>query len=215
MPIGMPGCPEFACCTASIASARIALASSARAFIRSLPSGRGTKSAPIITGAAAQAPQRDRPLSGSGLRDRSRRLLAVLALAHELDAKLLQLAVEMSTLEADALRDAGNIAALASDVVLEINSFKGIPRVAQRLVERQVMRDRRHCSWVGQGARDFLLRDLIARASERQRAHDALQLRQVAGPFEIAQCVQRGGCQLARRRLARLHHTRQREVGDV
>src|SRR4051812_10088930 len=30
MPIGMPGCPEFAFCTASIARARIALASSVR-----------------------------------------------------------------------------------------------------------------------------------------------------------------------------------------
>src|SRR5690348_12872928 len=72
-----------------------------------------------------------------------RRLFAVLALAHELDAELLQLAVEMSALETDALRDARDIAALARDVVLEVDALEGVARVAQRLVERQVVRHRR------------------------------------------------------------------------
>src|SRR5207344_1700593 len=60
MPIGMPGWPEFACCTASIASARMALASSTRSVIGfSWRTGGVGGTCAIITGGAASARFRD------------------------------------------------------------------------------------------------------------------------------------------------------------
>src|SRR3970040_1943907 len=91
MPIGIPGCPEFARCTASIASARIALASSTRASIQVFLARGGRKSANYIWRGPA-------PNGDLGL--------AVAVPAGETDAELLELPIEVRALEPDGLRHA-------------------------------------------------------------------------------------------------------------
>src|SRR5262249_36494890 len=61
-------------------------------------------------------------------------LLVVFGLAGESDAQLFQLAVKVGALEADGLRHAADIAALARDVVLEIRSLESIAGIPQRQV---------------------------------------------------------------------------------
>ena len=60
----------------------------------------------------------------------------VLALARGPDAELLQLAVEVRALEADAVGHARHVALLAADVVQEVLLLELLARVAQRQVER-------------------------------------------------------------------------------
>src|ERR1700712_2531070 len=53
------------------------------------------------------------------------------------DAQLLELAVQVGTLEAGLFGDAGHGTAFAAQVVLEIHALEGVARLAQRQVEGQ------------------------------------------------------------------------------
>src|ERR1043166_3551473 len=58
----------------------------------------------------------------------------------DLDAELLELAVKMRTLQADAVRHPAHVAAFSGDVMLEVHALEGVARFAQRQVERQSAR---------------------------------------------------------------------------
>src|SRR5688572_2290144 len=199
MPIGMPGWPEFAFCTASMASARIALASSTREFIR-IPSRGGTAKSGNYN--AGSGPPRS----------------SLLVFAVEPDAELLQLAIKMRAFETDRLGDAADVSAFLRDVVLEVHPLERVPRVAQRKIERQSMRGgrrQRHRRWLRQNASDVLERDLVAQRGERKRLHHTLQLGEIAGPVVVAQRIECRGADLTRRYFFRFDHAREDEIREV
>src|SRR5712664_1365349 len=127
MPIGIPGWPELAFCTASIASARIALA---RSFLVAMTPLREHKKS------------RQTGIDDAGILARIVRRNAGLLLgaARQLDAELLELAIEVGALQADPVGNAAHVAALATEVILEVHALEGIACLAQLAVQRQRLR---------------------------------------------------------------------------
>ena len=93
------------------------------------------------------------------------------ARAAHLDPELLQLAVEVRALEPHGLGDAADVAAFLADVVLEIDALERVARIAQRQVERQVVRELARVDRLRQRALDVLQRDLLAERGLRERLH--------------------------------------------
>src|SRR5258708_556510 len=127
MPIGMAGWPELAFCTASIARARIALA---RSFLVAMTPLREHKKS------------RQTGIDDAGILARIARRNAGLLLgaARQLDAKLLELAIEVGALQADPVGHAAHVSALATEVIREVAAVEGFPRLAQLGVQRQRLR---------------------------------------------------------------------------
>ncbi len=55
----------------------------------------------------------------------------------ELDAELLELAIQVRALQPDAVGDLAHVGALARDVILEVQALERVARLAQLQVERQ------------------------------------------------------------------------------
>ena len=164
MPIGMPGWPEFAFCTASMASARSALASSCLVAIDSfvadengaIATERQTRTSQAVLRSIRARHYMGNPRAARRCRTRtgptgdscygSRR--------DELDAELLELAVQVRALQPDAVGHLAHVRAFARDVILEVHALERVARLAQLQVERQRRRARpttgasssaRHC----------------------------------------------------------------------
>src|SRR5262249_53178757 len=133
IPIGIPGWPELAFCTASMASARSALASSCRVAMC------GSCRLGEIFPARAKRDHKT-IISPRGLRPRlehsKRGTRARLLPSRELDAELLQLAVQVCAFEAYALCHPAHVPRFAADVIIEVHPLEGIARLTQRQIER-------------------------------------------------------------------------------
>ena len=64
---------------------------------------------------------------------------AAVALAHQVHAQLLELAVQVGALQAGLLGHAGHGAALVGEVELEVGLLKGVAGLAQRAVQVEVL----------------------------------------------------------------------------
>src|SRR5205085_1487482 len=96
-----------------------------------------------------------------------------LVAARELDAQLFQFAIKMRALEPHTVGYAAHVAAFLTDVMLKVNAFECVARLAQRQIERQRRgRGRRRRSVRRQRLTDFVDADLLRRRSQCKRTHD-------------------------------------------
>ena len=117
MPIGMPGWPELAFCTASIASARIALA---RSFLLAMT--------PLREHKKSRQTGIDNAIILARIVHPDAALLV--GAARQFDTKLLELAIKVGALKADPVGHPAHVAALAIQVIFKVDALEGIARLA-------------------------------------------------------------------------------------
>jgi len=122
---------------------------------RSRRVGRRAAAAAREAGSSPQVPQRRESLGGT----------VAARTAGELDAELLELAIQVSAFEAGAVSHAGHAVVLTRQVELEVDALELITGIAQRLVKRHAVLQadgfvdgcrgfgRRGCQRVGNGHR--------------------------------------------------------------
>src|SRR5208282_6183146 len=106
--------------------------------------------------------------------------------AVELDAKLLKLAIEVGALQPDACRDPAHIAAFFHDVMLEVDAFKRVARLAQWQIKRQTERGRRFSAELRERLIHFMGADFLSQSSNCHCMNYVLELAQIARPVIVA-----------------------------